>query len=169
MPADPCCRTVWMSVARRVGPGLSPGQHSRKETPPLQQAAGPARPGRAFGGGAGDVTDGMFPPPPRLPSLSPNLPLSSPPAFQAIHPSTHTHTHTLHMHTRTRKTLAFVFSMDTGAGGWVSATGRLSVPSCSESGCFVINTDGVVEKLGLQLMFIIDLPSRLCLIDQLII
>lgn len=90
----------------------------------------PAQPSRAepSGGGAGDVTDDMFPTP-RLPSLSPNLSLSSPPAFQAIHPSTHPHTHTLHMHTHTRKTLEFVFSMDTG-GRWMSLSYRTAF--CAE-------------------------------------
>lgn len=164
MAADPCCRTVYMLVARQVGPGLSPGQHSRKETPPLQQAAGPAEPSLRVV--ALVMSQATCSPPPRLPSLSPNLSLSSPPAFQAIHPSTHPYTHTLHMHTHTRKTLEFVFSMDTGAGGWVSATGRISVLSCSESGCFVKHR-WTVEKLGLQLMLLIDLPSPLCLINQL--
>lgn len=53
----------------------SPGQLCRKETPPLQQAAGPSEPL-----GAGDVTGDASPPPPRPPALPPfqrtNLSLS---------------------------------------------------------------------------------------------
>lgn len=65
---------------------LSPGQLSRKETPPLQQAAGP---GRAFGWRWCHRRHVPLPPPTYQ---SPNLSLSSLPAFQPYIPALHPHT-----------------------------------------------------------------------------
>lgn len=83
-----------LDVGGKVGGELtlSPGQLTRKETPPLQQATGQDEPE-----GGGDVTDDLFP------CQSPKLSLSSPPTFQpyisALHPNT-AHARLHRQHTR---------------------------------------------------------------------